>query len=281
MLAACDSGSGGPINIPPPPSPRGEPTPLAQTKLNINHIHALAVSVNSRTVLIGTHHDVRLAVSGASPRPLSPGLSGDVLQVLYGAGGAAYAAGHNLGVQVSRNGGASWAPVSRDVAGLDVHGLVADPRDLRQMIAYAVGHGILTSSDAGAHWTHRPGYADSHYLTGLAVTADGTLLAGSPDLGLAASPDHGATFDSVQSGTGPVYSIAASETSADVVVVAAENGIFLTQNGGKDWAVGVAISGNVVTGVGVDAIDPHHLYAGDANGQVFTSTDSGNSWSPL
>jgi len=276
LLAGCGGTSTAATIVVPGPS--SDPSPLAPAA-GANHVHAVAMAVNAGSVLLATHHGVAVAAKGALPHALNaPSLDGDVLQVLYGAGGAAYAAGHNLGIQVSHDGGNSWSVVSPDVAGLDVHGLAADPRDPTQMVAYAVGKGVLVSSDGGLHWTHKAGYADSHYLTGLAITADGTLLAGSPDLGVAASPDRGATFLTVRNGTGRIYSIAASATSADVVTVATENGIFLTTNGGKDWSVGVPMSDNTITGVGIDPLNPSHLLAGDAAGLVFASTDSGQSW---
>ena len=184
-------------------------------------------------------------------------------------------------MQVSHDGGTTWAPASPDVAGLDVHGLAIDPRNPVMMVAYAVGKGMLVSGDAGAHWTHKPGYADSHYLTGLAITADGTLLAGSPDLGLASSPDGGATFLQVKTGTGRVYSIAAAATSADVVILAAENGVFLTVNGGQDWASGVVIAGSTITGLTIDPLNASHFLAGDASGRVFSSIDGGDTWAPF
>ncbi|MGB2940322.1 MAG: hypothetical protein WBD38_08510 [Candidatus Dormiibacterota bacterium] len=282
VLAGCSvfgsSRPSGTIVVPPPGSPQPDPSGLGQQQPNTNHIHALASRGGPSRLLIGTHFGVSAAKPGASPVPVggsSP--KGDVLQVAYGPDGTAYASGHAFGIQVSRDDGATWALISADVANLDVHGFAVDPTNGKNLYIYAVGKGVLVSSDGGAHWEHRAGYADSHYLTGLAVTADGTLLAGSPELGIAASSDHGSSFAAVRSGTGQVYSLAASAQSADIVVAATEFGIFLTSNGGKDWDIGQTAV--VITGISIDPKDQRRFYAGGADGSVFTTTDSGANWS--
>jgi hypothetical protein len=284
LLAGCSvfgaSKPSGTIVVPPPSSPQPEPSALAQQQPNTKHIHALALRPGSSRLLLATHVGVSVAQPGGAVTPLGDsGPKGDVLQVAYAPDGRVFASGHNLGVQVSRDDGATWSVAAPEVAGLDVHGLAIDPTNPKTLYIYAVGKGILVSSDGGAHWDHRAGYADSHYLTGLAVTADGTLLAASPELGIAASTDRGPTFVSVRTGTGQVFSISASATSADIVIVATESGIFLTANGGKDWDVGSTAV--VVTAVAVDLHDPKRLFAGGADGSVYTSSDGGNNWQPF
>ena len=265
---------------PPPATPAAEPTPLELTQPNTRHIHAIATRGGADRVLVATHLGLEYAVKGQAQAPDGPYiLKGDVLQVLYTPDGAAFAAGHNLGVQVSRDDGKTWAPAAPDVAGLDVHGLAYDPTGSGTLFAYAVKKGILVSTDGGAHWTHRLGFADQNYVTGLTVTGDGTLLAGSPEFGISASTDHGSTFVPVRSGTGQVYSLAAARTSADIVVAGTENGIFLTIDGGKDWNVGTT---NVaVTGMGIDPTDPQRIFAGGADGSLSISLDAGATWAPL
>jgi photosystem II stability/assembly factor-like uncharacterized protein len=73
-----------------------------------------------------------------------------------------------------------------------------------------------------------------------------------------------------------VYALAASATSADVVVAATAAGILLTQSGGKDWAVGQTTV--PVTGIAIDPAGRQRFYAGGADGSLFTSGDSGATW---
>ena len=282
VLAACSSSPAptGTIVVPPPVSASAEPSPLAQPAININHVHGLATRDGGRRLLVATHAGVRQAQpGGASPLPVGDAtLKGDVLALFY-SGAALYAGGHGVGVKVSHDDGATWSDASPDLAGADIHGLAADPSSAGRLYAYAVGRGLMVSEDGGAHWAHRAGEADKNYITGLTVTADGTLLAGTPGRGVAASTDHGTTYVVVRTGTGPVYSIASSVTDAGVVLVAAAGGIFLTGDGGKTWNAGGT---NVaVTGVAIDGSDSHRFYAGGSDGSIAVSTDAGISWKPF
>jgi hypothetical protein len=278
-LVACGPSAaspGGTIFVPPPASPQPEPSGLAQQQPNINHIHAVATRDGGRHLLLGNHRGIATVVPGGTPTSVGGGPKGDVLQLVYGGGSTFFAAGHNLGVWVSHDDGATWAEASPDVKGFDVHALAADPRQRTNLYAYAVGKGLLVSTDAGAHWVHRAGFADTNHLTGLTVTGDGTLLGGSPELGILASPDHGAGFVPVRNATGQVYSLASGAQNGDVVLVAAQTGIFLTQDGGKTWSVG---DPNIaITGVDIDPADSKHLFAGTADGTLATSRDGGLTW---
>lgn len=281
LLAACGSSvQGGTIVVPPPATPGAEPTPLNQGVVNIDHIHALATRDGGKRLLIAGHHGVLVAASGkASPQPLGAAtLNGDVLSLFYAPDHTLFAGGHDLGVKVSHDDGATWADASPDLKGADVHGLALDPTHPDQLYAYAVGSGLMVSTDSGAHWTHKAGEADANYITGLAVTADGTLLAGTPALGVAASTDHGSVFKTIRDKTGPVYAIAASPTDPNVVLVASENGIYLTGDGGKTWNFGA--TDIAVTGVAIDSGDSHRFYAGAADGGIAVSTDAGISFKP-
>ena len=280
LLAACgSSGTGqgvGTIVVPLPASPQPEPSGIAQQQPNLKHIHAIATHDGGHHLLLGTHTGIATAVPGGTPQPIVAGPKGDVLQVVYGGGSTFLAAGHAIGVWISNDDGINWGMASADVAGFDVHGLAVDPRNHTTVFAYAVGKGMMVSTDAGSHWTHHVGFADTNYLTGLTVTGDGTLLAGSPELGILASTDRGANFVPVRNATGQVYSLASAATNGDVVIVAAQTGLFLTFDGGKNWSVGdpsVAI-----TGVAVDPATSTHLYAGTADGTLSTSTDGGTTW---
>ena len=282
VLTACGATAqpGGAIVVPPPASAGAEPSPLAQPAINLNHIHALASRDGGKRLLIGTHRGVMLASrNGGAPQPLGSGsIGGDVLSLFYAPDGTLFAGGHLVGVKVSHDDGNSFTNVSPTLKGADVHGLALDPSHPSRLYVYAVGKGILVSEDSGATWTHRAGEADTNYASGLAVTADGTLLVGTPGRGVAASTDHGTSFRVIRDNTGPVYSISASASDANVLLVAAENGIFLTGDGGKTWNAGGT---NVaVTGVLIDPGDAHHFFAGGSDGSIAESKDAAISFRP-
>jgi photosystem II stability/assembly factor-like uncharacterized protein len=280
VLAACgqfgSTPGGGTIVVPLPATPQPEPSGITQRQPNLKHIHAITTHDGGRHLLLGTHSGIARAIPGGSAQPIASGPKGDVLQLAYGGGSTFFAGGHAIGIWISNDDGSTWGPASLDVAGFDVHGLAVDPRSHTSVYAYAVGKGVMVSGDAGLHWSHRAGFADHNYLTGITVTGDGTLLAGSPELGILASTDHGANFVPVRNATGQVYSLASASTNGDVVIVAAQTGLFLTQDGGKNWSVG---DPNVaITGVAVDPATSAHLFAGTADGTLSTSTDGGTTW---
>ena len=138
--------------VPPPASPQPEPSGLVSQQPNIKHIHAVATRDGGAHLLLGVHTGVATAVRGGSPQPIPQGPKGDVLELDYGGSSTFYAAGHNLGVWVTRDDGATWAVLSADMAGLDVHGLAVDPRQPANLFAYAVGRGCWFSTDGGVHW---------------------------------------------------------------------------------------------------------------------------------
>ena len=282
LISACGVSAqpGGPVVVPPPASAGAEPSPLAQQAINVNHIHALASRDGGKRLLIGTHKGVMLASqNGRTPQALGNGsIGGDVLSLFYAPDGTLFAGGHLVGVKVSHDDGNSFTDLSPALQGADVHGLALDPSHPARLYVYAVGKGLLVSEDAGATWTHRAGEADTNYVSGLAVTADGTRLVGTPGRGVAASTDHGTSFQVIRDNTGPVYSISASATDANVLLVAAENGIFLTGDGGKTWNAGAT---NVaVTGVMIDPRDAHHFFAGGSDGSIAESRDAAISFKP-
>jgi len=282
VVSGCGAAAqqGGPIVVPPPASAAVEPSPLTQPAINVNHVHALATRDHGKRLVVAGHHGVMLAShNGGAAQAIGNGsIGGDVLSVLYAPDGTLYAGGHLVGVKVSHDDGNTFTDVSTTLKGADVHGLAIDPSHPGRLYVYVVGKGILVSEDGGRTWTHRAGEADSNYVTGLAVTADGTLLVGTPGRGVAASTDQGASFVVIRDKTGPVYSISASAGDPNVVLVAAENGIFLTGDGGKTWNAGAT---NVaVTGVLIDPADSHHFFAGGSDGSIAESTDAAITFKP-
>ena len=77
--------------------------------------------------------------------------------------------------------------------------------------------------------------------------------------------------------TGHVWQLAASPTTAGVVVAATDNGIYSSTDFGKTWT-GPALAGTRVWTVGWDARDATKLYAGTDGKGVEMSADGGATW---
>src|SRR5258708_21329596 len=133
MLAGCgpfgSTPEGGTIVVPLPGTPPSEPAGIAQQQPNLKHIHAVATHDGGRHLVLGVHTGIAIATPGGTPQQVAGGPKGDVLQVVYGGASTFFAAGHLIGVWISRDEGASSSMVSSDVAGLDGHGLAVGPRN--------------------------------------------------------------------------------------------------------------------------------------------------------
>ena len=182
----------------------------------------------------------------------------------------------------------------------------------------AASGGVWRSDDEGH--TLQPAWPsdDVHAVGALAITADGTLLAGTGEAnagggsttftgdGVRRSTDGGTTWErSGLPASGTIARLVAHPTDPDVVFAAAggdlftpggERGIFRSTDGGRTWAA--VLTDNPTTGgadLAMDPTDPDHLlatmwdrqrtpdlrrYGGPGSG-LYRSTDGGDTWAPV
>jgi len=170
--------------------------------------------------------------------------------------------------------------------------IVVDPGDPDHLIVQTT-FGLLTSTDAGADWRliceGGIGYQDIE--PGVAITANGTLIAGVDD-GVRASADGGCDW---QLAAGIPAGTAVADVSTDAttpstavalaVTAAAQSSVYISVDNAQSWnALGVAIPGTL-DGLTLDVApsDPLRLYVPgfDPNAQtgvVARTSDGGLSW---
>jgi photosystem II stability/assembly factor-like uncharacterized protein len=146
----------------PAPSAPDKPAPGAAgpDKRSFEHVHALAVTADGRTLFIGAHSGLfRSEDAGRSWQPValpSKHPHVDVMAVTSHPEDVrtVYVATHEAGVFKTTDGGKSWQAVSAGLAGVDVHGLAVDPREPQKLHAAVrdKGEGIYRSTDGGAEW---------------------------------------------------------------------------------------------------------------------------------
>jgi photosystem II stability/assembly factor-like uncharacterized protein len=127
---------------------------------SFEHVHALAVTADGRTLFLGAHSGLfRSEDGGRSWQPValpSKHPHVDVMAVTPHPedAGTVYVATHEAGVFKAIDGGKSWQEANAGLAGVDVHGLAIDPRDPQKLHAAVrdKGEGIYRSTARGAKW---------------------------------------------------------------------------------------------------------------------------------
>lgn len=131
-----------------------------QGKPSLEHVHALAVTAEGRTLFLGAHSGLfRSEDAGRSWQPValpSKHPHVDVMAVTPHLEDAqtVYVATHEAGVFKTTDGGKIWQEVNAGLGGVDVHGLAIDPREPQKLHAAVrdKGEGIYRSTDGGAKW---------------------------------------------------------------------------------------------------------------------------------
>ena len=142
------------------PSAQDKHDSAGPSKQSFEHVHALAVTADGRTLFLGTHSGLfQSEDAGRSWQPValpSKHPQVDVMAVTPHPVDArtVYVATHEAGVFKTTDGGKGWRESNDGLGGLDVHGLAVDPRDPQKLHAAVrdKGEGIYRSTDGGAKW---------------------------------------------------------------------------------------------------------------------------------
>jgi photosystem II stability/assembly factor-like uncharacterized protein len=179
--------------------------------------------------------------------------------------------GHHQGMLISRDGGATWRPLS-GAAGKDAMGVALPPAS---MTALAAGHDVfMRSDDGGQTWsTVRPALpgTDIHGFTASA-TAPNTFYAYVVGFGLFKSSDGGVTWAAVGQPPGSTMSLAAARSgSAEVLFASTMEGMARSADGGRSWDALRDVPAGSVSAVG------DIVYVADRS-TVLASSDGGRTW---
>lgn len=125
------------------------------------HVHALAMDVEGRTLFLGTHAGLfrsgdrgrswkKVALSATQSSLDMMGMTPDPKDPK-----TIYVATHEAGVFKSTDGGETWKQVNNGLGGMDVHGLAIDPITPQKLHAAVreKGEGIYKTTDGGGKWT--------------------------------------------------------------------------------------------------------------------------------
>ena len=179
--------------------------------------------------------------------------------------------GHHQGMLISRDGGATWRPLS-GAAGKDAMG-VALPPDSKT--ALAAGHDVfMRSDDGGQTWsTVRPALpgTDIHGFTASA-TQPNTFYAYVVGFGLFKSADGGKSWTAAGQPPGSTMSLAAARSgAAEMLFASTMEGMASSVDGGRSWEALKDVPAGSVSAIG------EIVFVADRS-TVMAAIDGGRTW---
>jgi len=203
----------------------------------------------------------------------APFVGGD-LHTVTAFDGRLYVGGHD-GVAVSSDEGQSWKAVS-SLEGADAMGWAQTSSGL-----LVGGHpGLYSSTDNGATFTKTTGDAQIGDVHALGAVGD-TVYAASPQAGLLASSDGGATWASRNDAVGQTFMGTILVDPSDpehLIAPDMQNGAVTSSDGGRTWTVLGGPGGTM--SVAWDTSDTQRLIAVGMDGGAL-SRDGGDTWTEL
>ncbi len=276
-------------------------------QLKVDHVHALALVPGADILYVGAHDGLYVGadlgrhwqqVSGLAAL-VPAGADIDAMQVLADGRrpGHVYVAGHDLGVVLTPDGGATWQPAmaglplprdAQPAAGRhpDVHALAADPQQPDLLYAWVEGFGLYHSRDGGAHWEPRAAQIAGIDVLALAVApGDGNRIYAGGQGGFAVSADAGRTWRLSLSAFNAqlITGLWADPASPGALLATTdEDGLWRSADGGNNWER-VRVR-SLPAGLAAITGNPQHptlLYLISQEGQLFISHDGGKGWAVL
>jgi photosystem II stability/assembly factor-like uncharacterized protein len=239
--------------------------------------HSLLVAPgNPARLLLGTHQGL-FGSSDAGRTWRRVGLSGhDAMNMARPSRGTIWVAGHNV-LAKSTDGGMTWVDVRPDgLPSLDIHGFALDPRHSGRLYAAVAGEGLYRSRNNGRSFSLVSDQVGGAVFA-LAVLPDGRILAGDLKQGLVVSRDDGRSW---QLSLHEQLLGLAVNSRAPNRLLAAGRGIFLSENGGRNWRRVFEIAEGFGP-VAWSASRPMLAYAVGFDRVLFRSTNGGRSWSAV
>jgi photosystem II stability/assembly factor-like uncharacterized protein len=286
----------------PKPLPNVPLTAASEDWQQQTHIHGIGVNPsNPEVVYIATHHGIVIRSPEGEWLQLGDDRS-DLMgfamhpedqMLLYRSGhpghGHDTGGSHNLGFEVSADGGASWQ--RRSMEGVDFHTLAIAPGhpDVIYGLATSGQQGLFKSDDGGNTWTPLAanGLEATPFKFAIAPQNSDHVFA-TTQAGLFESNDGGQTWTLLpNTATAPLTDLITIEAGDSDHLVGFQltpsgQTFVISQNQGQSWEpLGNSQTEGVVLHMAAAPSDPTMLYAATDQNQIYQSSDGGETWTVL
>ncbi len=256
----------------------------ALSGLSGSPVRSIAIDpANSDTIYAGTEGGIYKTESGGdswslmdSP-PGTPLLAYDV--VIHPAVHTTLFAAASDGIALSANSGLGWTLCASVTT--DTRTVAFDPAS--PSILHTMGYldQMFTSTDGGLNWSPSATNQTRIKVWKLVIDpTDSTHLWAATDGGLFTSIDGGATFAMVAGGLPAVRVLSLVLRGSRLYAGTAAAGVFVSENGGVDWApANTGLGTHVIRSIAVSPLDDVDAFAGTDAG-VSHTVDAGAHWTP-
>lgn len=233
-----------------------------------------SIGASNNTIYIGSQGKVFISTNnGANWTTSTSGLSSNNIFSVFANGTNVLISANGL-MYHSTNSGTNWAPV----AGMQTH-YVRSFAYVGSNYYAATDSGVFTSTNTGANWVRiSSGIPADVDVTSITSNSNG-LFAGSSHAGIFKSTNNGANWTAVNNGLRELYITNIASLGTDVFCTTTK-GIWRSTNSGLTWQESNA--GYASKDISYFSSIGNTIFAGSfESGDLFRSTDDGNSWVPV
>lgn len=192
-----------------------------------------------------------------------------------------FVAGADSGVWRSNDGGKNWVMANKGLPKGKVRAVTAHSTHAETVYAYVDGKGIFRSQDAGRHWRlmdsgPRQGITQFIHSNMAGSMETGWLFAATPK-GVWRSMDCFCGWHRAGASEVGYFAVTYDPTQPERVYASSGTGLFVSADGGEQWAALPAAPGSATT---LFAAPNGYVYAADKK-ELFRSADRGATWEKI
>lgn len=268
------------------------------------HIHSVFRIPTDGTTLMGTHNGLFKSTDNgktferaqikSSDSSINP--DGEFMNFAYDATNKIlYAGTHDSGLLKSADFGLTWSRSDTGIDGKDIHGLAINPLDTNRIYAYSVDKGLFGTKDGAKSWYRiddgpkNPNVKTFAYMATPSSMDRNMKVDKTTNIGYLWAGTGGGIFSSFACFCGwtpsqgipssvTVYAFAADPVNKSAMLLAQRDGIYRTTDEGKSFTK-VNTEVKDVRALWFDIENPKLVFAATNSGVIYTSNDSGLSWS--